>query len=593
MATPVLVRPGMLPSLSRGTDEWMQVEYLLQLSVRTSRVRVREIFVVADRTLSDRFQKRIKDGCVVYSLLSTDELGAHNPLQDVCRRGINVGMRGMKFPVGNFSLPSFPLLQEPPTTPDLTHSSLSPTLPSSSASKRPLNVGEAYTSSVESEGPATGLLMNDNQCEWLDHCMTTLDCLEDEKDSNGLSRKNEFLRAAKSQMLTGERRLMEYILCQVAVGRAITVEDEKEAFGNRFELPLEFDSAFLEKAQPPPNAHITVHYKPDTHGTASPSQHKLMPHRLDQGSSATLGVLPPHTFRHEYVVYDSSQVLPNYLIKFEYDPSYEELFAVPLCDNCGNKPASLWCHADSISLCKSCDESLHAHNAVVMRHLRLPLNEMPRPYGLCSIHREESHELFCTRCSIPVCRLCRSAHNHRDDEPVLSYFELGDQGHRTSSTLLPLYKAYKAALQSCMEPHPILSARRKEIAASLERHKAIVGTIDMNSQEAEQSCYAILERALHQLKITTEDKMSIVLGDQQETRRQLDELQWASKFLRYQQSVLPPPDFLQAWLQNCRLRRQFEQQSAGTCQLSRYIFADMILEGRVDIKTDTSLRHTN
>lgn len=42
-----------------------------------------------------------------------------------------------------------------------------------------------------------------------------------------------------------------------------------------------------------------------------------------------------------------AQVLPKFFILFEMDPSLEELFAVPLCDNCQDNPACVWCPADT------------------------------------------------------------------------------------------------------------------------------------------------------------------------------------------------------------------------------------------------------
>ncbi|CDJ32408.1 Zinc finger protein, related [Eimeria mitis] len=93
-------------------------------------------------------------------------------------------------------------------------------------------------------------------------------------------------------------------------------------------------------------------------------------------SMATAGVLPRHTFRQEYVVYDSSQVVPNYLVLFEVDPTEPELFAVPLCDTCQDFPAAIWCPADTAKLCEACDERLHSYNKLVSRHIRVSLNEV-------------------------------------------------------------------------------------------------------------------------------------------------------------------------------------------------------------------------
>lgn len=49
----------------------------------------------------------------------------------------------------------------------------------------------------------------------------------------------------------------------------------------------------------------------------------------------------------QWLIVRSIQVVPNYLLLFEVDPTEPELFAVPLCDNCQDFPAAIWCPADT------------------------------------------------------------------------------------------------------------------------------------------------------------------------------------------------------------------------------------------------------
>ncbi|PFH32742.1 zinc finger protein [Besnoitia besnoiti] len=533
----------------RDSDEWAFLEYLLQMSVRTSRVRLLQAWNIAPPHLISAFEKRTKGRLLTYSFVDATSLDEENSLQDVARRGLRIPTQGMRFAVGNFSLPGFPLMRGGP--------------------------GEA-------EDPF--LLPS-----------SVVAAQQDEAKKE----RGEFLDAARAQLLTGERRVFEFLLCQVGVGRSVVVEDEKEASGSRFSLLWEYDSAYLEKGCPPPEESLTVHYqaveelkygedgvlkrRDDDEGRGRAASLVL------DGKRVTPGVLPQYTFRHDYVVYDSSQVLPKFFLLFEMDPALEELFAVPLCDNCQDNPACIWCPADIARLCTSCDELIHKQNKLVSRHIRVPLNEMPRPFGTCKLHPGELYELFCSICHVPVCRLCRG--NHLHSAPGKS---VGSSGPRSivagGRSLMPLNKPYKAILQMARKPHFILAARRSELEKRLDEIQRMLDDVRRNCREEEQRCYAILEEAMTQLHGCSEDKMGVVLSHQLELQREIDTMEWSESFLQYLRSVLPPADFLYAWLRHSRLRDELDSLSGDPAILSRNVFPDMRLQGRVDILTDSALR---
>ncbi|KYK66638.1 zinc finger protein [Toxoplasma gondii TgCatPRC2] len=543
-----------LGAVLRDSDEWAFLEYLLQMSVRTSRVRLLQAWHIATPHLVSAFERRTQGRLLTYSFVDTASLDEDNSLQDIARRGLKIPMTGMRFAVGNFSLPGFPLMRGGPAEAEDPF-----VLPSSAVSTRQE---------------------------------------EAKKD------RSKFLDAARSQLLTGERRIFEYLLCQVGVGRSVVVEDEKEACGSRFSLLWEYDSAYLEKGALAPEESLTVHYQAvddSKSGDDGPlkktkdqeeernSRPAPLPSIFGDGKKVTPGVLPQYTFRHDYVVYDSSQVLPRFFLLFEMDPSLEELFAVPLCDNCQDNPACIWCPADAARLCASCDELIHQQNRLVSRHIRVPLNEMPRAFGTCRRHPGEVYELFCSICHVAVCRLCRGNHLHAAPSKAL-----GDEGSLSivagGRSLMPLNKPYQAVLHMAKKPHFVLAARRTELEKRLEEVQKMLDGVRRNCREEEQRCYAILEEAITQLHSCTEDKMGAVLSRQLELQREIDTMDWSESFLQYLRTVLPPADFLHAWLRHCRLRDELDALAGDPSMLSRNVFPDMRLQGRVDILTDSALR---
>eukprot|EP00923_Selenidium_pygospionis_P010609 GHVN01018498.1.p1 GENE.GHVN01018498.1~~GHVN01018498.1.p1 ORF type:complete len:461 (-),score=52.87 GHVN01018498.1:108-1358(-) len=400
--------------------------------------------------------------------------------------------------------------------------------------------------------------------------------LQQELSMRSSGRRAELDHTARQMsFLTSERRMYEFFLCEVGVGKGYPVEDEAAANGERFTCPAGFDSAYIKHPTTlAPTETLALHLAPDNihNPCGSPGN---QPTSTGTGGTPSLGVLPQHTFRHDYVVYDSSQVVPRYLVQFECDPTLPELFAVPLCDYCQEASATLWCSADSARLCLECDNAMHTHNKIVTRHIRVPLNEASRSFGKCLQHPDDTYELFCTVCRVPVCRLCRPSHLHRSS--------VGS--NEPGSTLIDLGVGYRGALQTCKEPHAVLNRRKKRLLEKLEEVQSLLDDVRANCLEGEQRIFALAEQATNELQVLTEEKMSILLSDQLEAARQLSQIEWSKQFVKYSQSILPPADFLMAWLRHCRVREEFELLSLNTCKLGEGVVADMRLEGRVDILT--------
>ncbi|KAF8821964.1 zinc finger protein [Cardiosporidium cionae] len=131
----------------------------------------------------------------------------------------------------------------------------------------------------------------------------------------------------------------------MGVGKSFVAQDEFHAMGKGFCLPAEYDSSFLLDTKPL-NSSLTLHLpteiEEDPSSTGEEQDHENF---IEQ--STAVGVLPQYIFKHDYVIYDTSQSLPRYLIQFECDPAYPENFCLPLCDNCQDAPSLIWCPSDN------------------------------------------------------------------------------------------------------------------------------------------------------------------------------------------------------------------------------------------------------
>uniref|UniRef100_A0A3B0N512 B-box zinc finger containing protein, putative n=1 Tax=Theileria annulata TaxID=5874 RepID=A0A3B0N512_THEAN len=497
----------------RDSDEWDSIEFALQLRCRSSRVRLLQAWNIIRPESLSMFNRRSKNMLVLEAFVDTESLDRSNSVQDVCTRGFDIGAPGFLVTFGNLSLSGFPLL------------------------------------STDSKGKT--LLDNDT-------------CALD-PNGNPLPSKTP---PEVSSSIYGEKRVFEYFVCDVGVGKSLEVPGVVEAQTSRVSMPVEYDSYFLTNSENLRLDSLTVFA----------GSNEIENGALDVSEELqSKGVLPQNTFKHNYIIYDSSQILPRYLIQFEFDPSADESFALPLCDNCQSDVSTIYCPSDSarhvllnfisFRICTKCDVRLHSNNKVVSRHIRVPLSEMPRPYTKCKIHQTKSYHLYCTVCETPICQLCTVNHIHELEG---------------STSFIPISTAYDAVVQNLNSTTDVsLRERKNQLLEILNKVDEVKNKVSENCQNVEAQCYEKLESALSDLNRMVECSLEVVSTEQTENKRQLNEINWSESFVDHMRSTLLPADYLRSWLRHCRLRDEFAQNSSK--QPLKELFPDISLEAELSI----------
>lgn len=67
-------------------------------------------------------------------------------------------------------------------------------------------------------------------------------------------------------------------------------------------------------------------------------------------------------------------------------------------------------------------------------------------------------------------------------------------------------------------------------------------TVDIQNQLTQ-----MFQDALREVQVISRRKLSYLISDQLEIRRQYDYIQWMESFLKYEFNVLPPNSFLASW----------------------------------------------
>ena len=327
-------------------------------------------------------------------------------------------------------------------------------------------------------------------------------------------------------------RTYEFMLVKIAVGKSYTVNlDSIE--GGKISTPRGFDSVYLYSSS-------------------------------------------PNTYTHNYLMNDSAQILPSFLVHFELDPSLEEGIHVQLCDICQESKATLFCSADNAVLCVDCDEEHHTRgNKLMQRHKRVSIAEKPKRFGHCSFHLENTVEFYCSTCMMPICVNCKMIGSHSTPETSTHVFER-------------IGEAYQRALAEAAEPDPLLEQKKVHLKQFLNLLDDRINEVKHNAEQVEAKIYKALQEALLQLQQETQSKISKLISAEMEIKRQLEEISWIECFLKYEQEILSPAYFMLAWGRHSDLRS--ELQTTEELFELQAVMPDIKMEGQLHVTTDTAIR---
>ncbi|KAH6571454.1 hypothetical protein BASA60_007166 [Batrachochytrium salamandrivorans] len=287
-----------------------------------------------------------------------------------------------------------------------------------------------------------------------------------------------------SASTTPGKTLRKAMLCLVAVGRSFVAD---ETMAENEPIPVGYDSFHIQD--------------PTLLADAQPKQ---------------------KAYEHTYFIKNPAQVLPQYIVHYDYDPLKEKQSREKaMCDNCEDELATVYCTADAANLCNKCDTLLH-QTKLASRHTRSAIGQGTDVFGNCRHHPEKSIEFFCSLCHVPVCVFCKMVGNHAN-------------GEAARHQLVSVTEAYHSVLQEAQVADPILQSRRTEITNQISAVNSRARSVEKMGSQIEQQVEEMYQRAMRELKLIIQSKLTILLGDELELRRQIGEIDRLEEFLKYQQ----------------------------------------------------------
>ena len=131
-----------------------------------------------------------------------------------------------------------------------------------------------------------------------------------------------------------------------------------------------------------------------------------------------------------------------------------------------------------------------------------------------------------------------------------------------------------------------MDKKKKSLSSSMTVAETKLKDINRKSTEVEEQLYEIMQKALKMLENITKFKMSMLMSDHIELKRQLDEIQWMEKFIKYEYEVLSPNDFLLSWERHLAFRKLSIANSFTTNK----VLPDMKVEGFLNVTTEEESR---
>lgn len=303
----------------------------------------------------------------------------------------------------------------------------------------------------------------------------------------------------------------EYLHCRVAVGRCLVVEQRE--LDDVTQLPPGYSSV------------------------------KIVPDGETDGDAAG-GRGAPREYLHEYIIAEDSRVYPDFIVHFTYDPEADASKAQPLCEQCEDQPATVFCVQDSAKLCDKCDGILHSASKVLRKHTRVSVQQLRSQVSMvmCKEHPTMPVQFFDSELHVPVCVHCRMSGSH-------------SSGEKASHPLLKIEDAYAKAVDTMERERSVIEEKRRTISAQMSAIEGKVQGVHANGSYIEEALKCMVQDVLQCLQDATQARLNVLLSDESELRRQLAFYEWSDNFLQYQRELVDPVDFVQTYRRHSMLLR--------------------------------------
>lgn len=171
---------------------------------------------------------------------------------------------------------------------------------------------------------------------------------------------------------------------------------------------------------------------------------------------------------------------------------------------------------------------------------------------------------------IPVCVHCKMSGSH-------------STGDFANHPLVPIQEAYMASMKDVEYEQQIIEDRRKNIYSQLAHIERTMDQVNANHDKCQDQIYEIVQKVVQVLHEETQSKLSALLADESELKRQLEYFAWTENFLKYQQASVNPVEFLSVFKSHSSVMAQAPTEIVDGAGGVR---PDIRVIGRLDVVID-------
>ncbi|CRG94599.1 conserved Plasmodium protein, unknown function [Plasmodium gallinaceum] len=307
--------------------------------------------------------------------------------------------------------------------------------------------------------------------------------------------------------------IFQVFLFKVVPNKTLLLNKNNFHFMTKEEIPHNYDSIAIEKS---------LYYEINN------SQDKK---RININNySNTTCINNNGYYSYIYKVKNSEQILPLYLIEFEFKCLRIDV-SIPSCEYCYTARAIFYCYNDKAHLCDTCDMKYHEKNKILKNHKRIHISESPYQFGKCPYHPHELVENVCMKCFYSLCSNCLLIGNHSSN-------------NYRNHPITNIKDAFILSNRKRSLSEINLENRKSRILNLLKKKHKLLSEIYSNYTSLQKRIDTLYKYIINELKTVKKKKVDFLMALKRSILSELLIIEWTEAFFFHTKLSLNLSDFI-------------------------------------------------
>ncbi|SOV19221.1 conserved Plasmodium protein, unknown function [Plasmodium gaboni] len=242
-----------------------------------------------------------------------------------------------------------------------------------------------------------------------------------------------------------------------------------------------------------------------------------------------------NNYSYIYKVRNSEQILPLYLIEFEFKCLRVDI-SIPVCEYCYSTKAITYCYNDKVHLCDICDIKHHEKNKILKNHKRIHISESPYQFGKCPYHINELIESVCMKCFCTLCPSCILIGTHS------KCFDQDDDNN--NHPIMNIKDAFILSNQRKSLSDISLQNRKTRILELLKKKHKLLSEIYSNYSSLQKRIDMLYQYIMNEIKFLKKKKINFLMSLKRAVLSELLIIEWMEAFFFHTKLSLNISDFI-------------------------------------------------